>query len=123
MKNSILRSELVLSLILVGLTLLFLNPFQKLWMPTMFMSLVLLAFIVAFILLAGIIWKETTGDEREQLHRQVAGRISFLVGTGLLVTGIIVQTLQHQLDPWLLIVLCGMVITKLIARLYKDSTN
>ncbi len=123
MKNNFLRSELALSLLLIALTLLFLNPFQKLWMPTMFMSTIVLLFVVVFLLLAGVIWKETTGDERELQHRQVAGRISFLVGTGLLIIGIIIQTLQHRLDSWLLITLCGMVTTKLIARLYKEQTN
>ncbi len=123
MKNSLLRSELILSLVLIALTALFLNPFQKLWMPTMFMSLILLIFVVVFLLLAGVIWKETTGDERELQHRQTAGRMSFLVGTGILIVGIIRQTLQHTLDPWLLVALCGMVITKLITRLYKDHTN
>jgi heme/copper-type cytochrome/quinol oxidase subunit 2 len=86
-------------------------------------STIVLLFVVVFLLLAGVIWKETTGDERELQHRQVAGRISFLVGTGLLIIGIIIQTLQHRLDSWLLITLCGMVTTKLIARLYKEQTN
>lgn len=123
MKNNILRSEIALSLLLVGLTLLFLNPFQKIWMPTMFMSFIVLAFIVAFLLFAGLGWREAASDEREEQHRQFAGRISFLSGTGLLVFGIIYQSIQHRLDPWLLIVLCTMVITKLLTRLYKDTTN
>ena len=123
MKNNLFRSEVTLSLLLVGLTLLFLNPFQKLWMPTMFMSLIVLAFILVFLLFAGLAWKEVAGDEREEQHRQFAGRISFLSGIGLLMIGIIYQSLQHALDPWLLVILCSMVIIKLFTRLYKEHIN
>ncbi len=123
MKNNPFRSEVVLSIVLLVLTVAFLNPLQRLWMPTMFMSLLLLGFIIVFLLLAGIVWKERAGDERELQHRQTAGRISFLIGTGVLVVGIITQTLQHRLDSWLLIALCAMVITKLIARIYQEQMN
>lgn len=123
MNDNRLKGELILSLILIGLTILFINPLQKIWMPTMFMSMVLVGFIIAFILFAAFLWKEAHGDEREERHRLMAGRIGFLCGCGILVVGIILQSLNHTLDPWLLVSLCGMILAKLVARIYADTKN
>ncbi len=123
MNDNHFKGELIISLILVALTILFLNPLQKIWMPTMFMSMILGVFVIVFILFAAFLWKESHGDEREERHRLMAGRIGFLSGAGILVIGIIVQSLQHTLDPWLLVSLCAMVLAKLIARIYTNRTN
>lgn len=120
MKNNYLWGEVGLSLLLVALVVLFCNPFQEWWMPTMFMTSVLLCFVIVFIIFAAFIWREKARDEREEQHRLSAGRIGFLVGAGFLVVGIIRQTLLHTLDPWLLITLSAMVLAKLGARLYSE---
>lgn len=89
----------------------------------MFMSTILSIFVLAAIIFAGFLWREHSGDEREERHRLTAGRIGFLAGIGFLVVGIIVQTVHYTLDPWLVLTLAGMVVSKLGARLYTEWTN
>ena len=86
-------------------------------------SFLLLGFAVVFSLFALFVWREQARDEREEQHRQVAGRIGFLVGAGLLVAGIIIQSLRHSLDSWLLITLTGMIVGKLAGRWYSALRN
>ncbi len=120
MKNNSTVGEIILSLLLLALAILFCNPFQALWMPTMFMSSVVFIFLVCFVVFAAFVWKEQARDEREEEHRLRAGRVGFLIGIGLLVVGIVWQTLEHRLDSWLLIVLAAMVLAKLGALLYSQ---
>lgn len=115
-------SEIIISIILILLTVLLLNPF-KFWMPTSVHMIMLVAIAILFILFAGFIWKEKSADEREQIHKSVAGRWAYLIGTAILVIGIIAQTIQHVLDPWLVIALVVMVLTKLGSYIYTEMHN
>lgn len=115
--------EPMLAVLLILLAALCLQPLQTFWMPTMASSLILVTLLAVFILFAVYIWKEEARDEREDQHRLTAGRNGFLVGAGLLVAGIILQTVRHQLDSWLILTLVGMVVTKLITRWYYQRKN
>jgi cobalamin synthase len=115
--------EPVLAVLLILLAALCFQPFQTTWMPTMASSFILVTLLAVFILFAVYIWKEEARDEREDQHRLTAGRNGFLVGAGLLVAGIILQTVRHQLDSWLILTLVGMVVTKLITRWYYQRKN
>lgn len=121
MKNKQLVSELSLSVLLLGLIGLCLEPVQAWWMPTMFANMVLLAVIVVFIVFAIFLWKEKALDERAELHRLVADRIAFLTGAGILVVGTLWQTWHHLENTWLLSALVGMVLVKLTALIYQES--
>jgi hypothetical protein len=88
------------------------------WNRTKIHSFFLIGLVVVFCIFSVFVWKERALDEREEQQRLVAGRIGFLAGAGLLVVGIINQTINHELDSWLLIALTGMVIAKLVTRLY-----
>ena len=120
MKNNPTK-EIILSILLLTTAALFCNPLQKLWMPTMFASAILLCFLIIFILFAAFIWKEKPRDEREEANRLLAGRVGFLAGTGILVIGIIYQTLKHNLDIWLLVTLLIMILAKLIVGIYSEK--
>jgi cobalamin synthase len=115
--------EPVLAVLLILLAALCFQPLQTTWMPTMASSFILVTLLAVFILFAVYIWKEEARDEREDQHRLTAGRNGFLVGAGLLVAGIILQTVRHQLDSWLILTLVGMVVTKLITRWYYQRKN
>ncbi len=80
-------------------------------------SFFLIGLVLAFCFFAVFVWKERALDEREEQQRLMTGRIGFLAGAGLLVAGIIIQTLRHELDTWLVITLSGMVLAKLLTRL------
>lgn len=82
--------------------------------------------VLAIILFAGFaifIWREKDGDERENLHRALAGRWAFLAGSGVLVLGIVVEELNHGLDYWLVWALLAMVLAKIVGIIYKRHKN
>ena len=83
----------------------------------------MLGLIVTFLVFIGIVWKEHAKDERELQHIHKSGRIAFFIGTTILVIGIIVQAGGHNIDPWLLFALAGMIITKLASRIYHNFKN
>lgn len=93
------------------------------WMPTEMHMIMLAAMVVVFIVFATFIWKEKSADEREQVHKAVAGRWAYLIGSVILVIGIITQTLAHALDPWLVIALVSMVVAKLAGFIYTEVNN
>lgn len=110
--------ETVSAIIILGIAILFLNP-GRLSMPDSLQSILILGLIVAFLTFAAYIFREKSSDERESLHILSAGRISYLVGVAALIVGVIIQTLNHEIDPWLIIALCAMVFSKLLSRIYS----
>ncbi len=116
MKNNFLQ-EVFVSSALVVLLVFFLNPFDF-WMPNTLLMMMVAGLIVVFALFAGFVWRENARDEREALHRLMAGRIAYLAGAGGLVVGIIVQSLQHNLDGWLVVILGVMIFAKIIGVTY-----
>ncbi len=121
MKNNLLQ-EISISGILIILLVLFLNPFGF-WMPTTLLMMMVLGLVVVFALFASFVWRENHRDEREGLHKMMAGRIAYLTGTALLTLGIIVQSLNHELDPWLVFTLTGMIVAKVIGLIYGQIKN
>lgn len=117
MKNNIIH-EIVVGAGLIVLLIALVNPFSIL-MPSRLTMMVLGAIGILSLLFTSFIWQETAQDERESLHRQVAGRIAFLAGATILLLGITMQTFQHRLDPWLVTALGAMVLTKLMTRIYS----
>lgn len=114
--------ESIISILILGILILFLNP-THLLMPESVNSMLMIGLIIAFLVFVGLIWKEKPSDERELTHIQKAGRFSFLTGCAILVVGIIIEAAKHKIDPWLLLALSGMILTKLIARLYYNVKN
>ena len=114
MKNII---ETISTVVILGIAILFLNP-THLTMPDSFVTMLMLGVIIAFLFFAAILWREKAEDERDQLHIMHAGRLSYIVGVGLLIGGIISQAFQHEVDAWLVITLCGMVLSKFASRVY-----
>jgi len=90
-----------------------LDPFHW-FMPTESQMVLLALFSALFALYAGAIFREAARDERESQHLYRASRWGYLVGVIALSVVIVVQDVLHQLDPWLLLILAVMVVTKLI---------
>ncbi|MEK7584604.1 MAG: hypothetical protein AAB490_05140 [Patescibacteria group bacterium] len=119
MKNNSFARAIAAALVLIALAILLLDPL-KLWMPnTMQMSLLIFLFIAAAVF-AGFVWTEKGHDEREALHIMIAGRLAYITGIGIVTLGIIVQSMQHALDPWLIIILVAMVIAKIIGFIHAQ---
>lgn len=118
MKNNI--KEYTITLALIAISILLLNPFHF-WMPDMVVMCMLAFGLVIFGVFASFILREKSIDEREDQHKALAGRNAFLVGSGILMLGIVIQGYFHVVDPWLVIALMGMVITKIITRHWSDK--
>jgi hypothetical protein len=116
MKNKFL-GELLITSLLVALLVFFINPLN-LMMPEAMHPLMVPVLILLFVVFTGFIWKEMPGDEREQLHKFIASRFAYFAGATTLVIGIIMQSINNQIDPWLVISICVMLIAKLIGLLY-----
>jgi len=121
MKHKLLQ-EISISGILIILLILFLNPFGF-WMPNTLLMMMVLGLVVVFALFSSFVWRENHKDEREGLHKMMADRIAYLTGTALLTLGIIVQSFNHELDPWLVLILAGMIVAKVIGLIYGRISN
>jgi hypothetical protein len=110
--------EIISAIAILGITILFLNP-GHLAMPDNMVSMMIVVLIISFLTFAAFILRERSRDEREAMHILAAGRLSYLVGVGALIIGIILQAIKHEIDPWLVIALCAMIFSKLISRIYS----
>ena len=122
MKNP--YSQEIFVTIIFGLVLiLLLNPFEF-FMPDRLVYIMLGSVVVLFGLYVSFIAKESPKDERERLHRFVANRFAYLLGTGTLVIGIVFQGLtESNIDPWLLLVLGVMVVAKIVSLIKSEKNN
>lgn len=117
MRGNAFFGEIVVSVLLVALLALFLNPLGF-WMPTALVMMMITALIIGVAAFAGFVWREQARDEREGLHRMLAGRAAYLAGSGVLAVGIILQSIAHALDPWLVIALAAMILAKVAGLIY-----
>jgi hypothetical protein len=116
------RAEIASAVILLISLVLLLDPFGF-WMPNM-LSMVLVAVVfVCFSIFISFVWKERPQDEREELHRTKAGRAAFLTGSIILALGVVVQSIAHVLDPWLVLALAGMIFAKIFGLLKISKSN
>ncbi|MEK7152107.1 MAG: hypothetical protein AAB773_01625 [Patescibacteria group bacterium] len=109
--------ETIVSVVFIILLFLFLNPFDF-WMPGMLLYMMIGGLVVSFALFASFIWKEQAQDEREQLHKMIAGRVGYLAGVAVLVSGVVVESIMSHVDPWLIAVLGAMIIGKIAGHVY-----
>jgi len=111
-------AETISAVAILGIAILFLNP-GHLTMPESIQSMLIVGLIVSFLTFAAYIFREKSSDERETMHILSAGRISYLVGVGTIILGIVLQATRHEIDPWLIIALCAMIFSKLLSRIYS----
>ena len=85
------------------------------------MSILLVS--VLFMVFSALVFREKSRDERENFLKMNAGRISFLSGSVIAVIGILYQSMTHNIDPWLVYTLIGMILAKTTTRLYFSLRN
>lgn len=114
MKKSTSNSKsTILAIILIALTFALTDPIDLL-MPTPIQMTLLGITVIIYLFFAAFIFKESPADEREVYVLNSSSRHAFLVGTSLAMVGITIQIFNHSLDHWLVWVLSGMLITKII---------
>lgn len=113
--------NILIPLIVIILAIASLDPFMVLMPESMVYGLLVLLFI-SFVIYTSFVWHEHANDEREEVHRALAGRIAYIAGTTTLVTGIIYQIYYiHHVDPFLVIALSVMAITKYFGIFYTEK--
>ena len=112
--------EIISSIILIILLISVLNPFHF-WMPDMMHTIVLVALLAVFGLYTAFILREKVIDERDSIHRSLAGWTAFLAGSSVLIIGIVYQSFKTAIDPWLIATLVIMILVKLGTHLYSDK--
>ena len=120
MKNNLKEFIAIAGLVIIAILLI--NPFHF-WMPNMVVVAMLAVILALFGVFASFVLREKDGDERDMLHRSLAGRNAFLSGSAALVMGIIVQGYHHRVDVWLVIALVAMVGTKIGTRIWADKNR
>lgn len=118
MKNNI--KEIIVTVFLIIIAVLLLNPFHF-WMPDMMMIVILCIALIVFGFFTSFVLHEVSEDEREEQHRGLAGRNAYLVGSAVLMAGIVIQGYSHDVDPWLVIALIAMVVVKVGTRIWSDK--
>ncbi len=121
-----MNSRLVSQLLALGalvVTAFFLVDPMHLSMPDNMHMATLAGVVVITGIFAALVLAERSGDEREDAHRALAGRIAFFVGTVVLLVGITLQTFAHALDAWLVYALVAMTVGKVIARFVAERTG
>lgn len=113
-------SEVIIALILISLLVLLLDPFGFV-MATNLQMMVIAFVLIIFIFFAAFVWNEKTRDEREELHKHIVSRFAYLSGASILTIAVIYQSLNHTLDPWVIIALIVMVLAKLIGSIYTKN--
>lgn len=100
-----------------------LNPFHIL-MSNFFQMCIYGLLLVATVVFVGLIARENARDERDEKHRAAAGRVGYLLGIVVLISGVSYQTLSHSpVDPWLIVALVVMVLGKVFARAHKEEAE
>lgn len=114
--------EIISGVLVVGLLVLFLNPFMF-WMPSLLQYCALALVLAGFGLFGGVIWREQARDEREEFHAMRASRTAYLAGLLVLIIGAVYQALTNMIDVWIFATIAVMVAVKLAARIHGELTK
>lgn len=106
--------------VILSFLLLALADLIPFWMPMMGEMLALLIVVVLLLVWVGFVLQEKPHDERELLLTMKSGRVAYLAGFGVLMVALIVQCLQHAIDPWIAVALSVMVLSKLFVRSLEE---
>jgi len=90
------------------------------WMPMMGELYALVVVTIFLLGWAGFVVSERAVDEREVYLAMQSGRFAYVAGFLTLVVALVVQGLNHAIDPWVPITLAVMVVVKLLGRIYFD---
>ncbi len=121
-KEAVITGEVLFLVVLFVLTFVLMNPLGF-FMPSMMVMTLLGIFFIIFGITSVFVWRENAHDEREALHRGVAGRAAYLAGSLILAVGIIVQEVGGHIDPWIVYALAAMIGGKIVALIILKFKN
>lgn len=116
MKSKFL-GEITISLALIGLLVFFVNPLDF-FMPNAMHTFMIPFLLILFVILAGFLWNETRGDEREQMHKFIASRSAYFATVTTLIAGVVLQNAKGDIDPWIIVAICIGLLAKIVGLIY-----
>ncbi len=110
-------------ILLLGLTIIavFAIAPKTFVMPSRLQMLIValvLGLVAAFLV---FLWREKPDDEREMQNQALASRSAYIVGSIVLIVGLLIQSLNHNLDSAIPVALLAMIATKIIVQRTKDG--
>jgi hypothetical protein len=93
------------------------------WMPSMMTTTMLLVVTLLTLVYVGFVLREKGADERDVLHRMLAGRAAYLTGVGMLTLALLVQGFMYHIDPWVPGTLALMIVAKVGTRLWAERAR
>ena len=90
-------------------------------MPSSLQMVILAAVLALIATFLVVFWREQPEDEREIQNQALASRSAYTVGSLVLIGALIMQSIQHDLDPAIPIALLAMIATKVITQREKDG--
>ena len=112
--------DVVLLIGLATIALLAIAP-ETFVMPSSLQMVILAAVLGLIATFLVLFWREHPDDEREMQNQAIASRAAYTVGSLVLITALIIQSLKHELDPAVPIALLAMIATKVIVQRSKDG--
>ncbi len=113
-------TNFIVSASLLALLVLLANPLGF-WMPTALAYMTVAALAVVGALYTGLLYKESSRDEREKALRGSAARVGYLTGILILILGIAIPVLQGgQPSPWVIGAIAAMVIARITSRVISE---
>ena len=112
--------DIILLLGLATIALLAIAP-KTFVMPTSLQMLILAAVLGLIATFLVLLWREQPDDEREMQNQALASRSAYIVGSLVLIAALIIQSLNHDLDPAIPVALLAMIATKVIVQRTKDG--
>ncbi len=117
MNKSILHSVVA---VVIGFLLVVIADLVPFWMPMMGELVVLVCVTVLLLVWASFVLSETAVDEREVYLKMQSGRVAYVAGLAVLLVALIMQTINHTIDPWIPVALAVMVLAKQFTRMYLE---
>jgi cobalamin synthase len=90
-------------------------------MPNAIQMILMVTVIGLIAMFLVFVWRENPDDEREAHNQALASRVAYIVGASVLIIALLIQGIQHNLDPAIPIALLLMLGTKLILQRYLDN--
>ncbi|MBP7767403.1 hypothetical protein KA068_02695 [Candidatus Saccharibacteria bacterium] len=112
--------DVILLLGLSVITLLAVAP-KTFVMPSSLQMLVLSVVLGLLTVFLVLFWREHPEDEREVQNQTFASRCAYSVGSLILIVALVLQSIQHDIDPAVPVALLAMIGTKIIVQTTKDS--
>lgn len=109
--------DLLIILVIVAIAFVAIDPFLVITSTELYMMILL---VLGAVLVGSLIlfWRKNPVDERDELHKNQAGRIT-VIGNILMSLGVLAfQILTDDLDKWIFVLIVNTTLVYIVARMF-----